>query len=417
MKPSAMTSIINSAFSLISPANSPIELPDEAVYCGLAGDIVRAIIPHSEGDPIALLIQFLACYGNIIGLKPHFMVEGTKHALKIYPVLVGATSKGRKGTAWGQVRRLFESIDSVWAEKNIVSGLSSGEGLIHAVNESEESPLGKRLLVVETEFASVLKVMRREGNTLSAILRNSWDGSYLQNLTKQNPLRAQNVHISIIGHVTIEELTRYLTETEMASGFGNRFLWVFTQRSKLLPDGGKIHTVNFAPFLKRLKEAVEFAKSAGEVERDAKANELWHKHYAKLSEGEVGLVGALSGRAEAYVMRFACLYALLDCTDKISFTHLTAALALWGYCQNSIMFIFGSSTGDPVADRILTALKSAPKGLDRTAINRIFAGHKKKAEIDDALDSLYFSNEIDSSEIETIGRPKQVWHYIAEKEK
>ena len=43
-------------------------------------------------------------------------------------------------------------------------------------NEIVEGVRDKRLLVFEGEFAQVLRVMRRDGNTLSGILRNAWDG-------------------------------------------------------------------------------------------------------------------------------------------------------------------------------------------------------------------------------------------------
>ena len=41
-----------------------------------------------------------------------------------------------------------------------------------------------------------------------------------------------------IGHITVEELRRNLTETETSNGFANRFLWCCVRRSKLLPEGG-----------------------------------------------------------------------------------------------------------------------------------------------------------------------------------
>jgi hypothetical protein len=37
--------------------------PDGAAYHGLAGDVVRAIGPHSEADPVALLVQLLVAFG------------------------------------------------------------------------------------------------------------------------------------------------------------------------------------------------------------------------------------------------------------------------------------------------------------------------------------------------------------------
>ena len=43
--------------------------PDEAAYYGLAGEIVRRIAPQTEADPVALLVQFLVAFGNVI--RPH----------------------------------------------------------------------------------------------------------------------------------------------------------------------------------------------------------------------------------------------------------------------------------------------------------------------------------------------------------
>ena len=112
--------------------------PAREAYHGLAGRIVDAIAPHTESDPVALLTQLLVFFGNAIGRGPHFMVEADRHALNLYLVLVGGTSKGRKGTSLGHVRRLFERCDPQWADGCVTSGLSSGDGLIWAVRDSEE---------------------------------------------------------------------------------------------------------------------------------------------------------------------------------------------------------------------------------------------------------------------------------------
>src|SRR3712207_8342266 len=52
------------------------------------------------------------------------------------------------------------------------------------------------------------------------------------------------------------------------------------------------------------------------------------------SEGAPGLFGAVTGRAEAHVLRLSCLYAALDMSDTVTVTHLRAALALWRYCED-----------------------------------------------------------------------------------
>ena len=94
----------------------------------------------------------------------------------------------------------------------------------------------KRLLVVETEFSSVLKMLLRQGNILGEILRQAWDSGNLRLLTKNNAAKATGAHISLIGHITGDELLRCLSETDQANGFGNRILWPSVRRSKYLPD-------------------------------------------------------------------------------------------------------------------------------------------------------------------------------------
>ena len=45
----------------------------------------------------------------------------------------------------------------------------------------------------------------------------------LQVLTKHDPARAADAHVSIVGHITADELLRHVSATEAANGFLNRF--------------------------------------------------------------------------------------------------------------------------------------------------------------------------------------------------
>ena len=76
----------------------PAPLAPEAFH-GVAGEIVHAIEPHTEADPAALLITFLTAIGNLIGPGPHARVGPTHHPPKLFVVIFGPTSKGRKGTS------------------------------------------------------------------------------------------------------------------------------------------------------------------------------------------------------------------------------------------------------------------------------------------------------------------------------
>src|SRR5262249_58645497 len=129
------------------------------------------------------------------------------HYLNEFVVLVGKTAKGRKGTSWSHVERLLLAAEEQWARERIQSGLSSGEGLIWHVRdpimkrerikergepvryeevEADPGIADKRLCVVEPELANVLKQTERQGNTLSPVLRQAWDGSDLRSMTKNS---------------------------------------------------------------------------------------------------------------------------------------------------------------------------------------------------------------------------------------
>lgn len=370
---------------------------NEMAYQGLAGEIVKTIEPHTESDPIAILFQTLTAFGNVIGPDPHFRVEADRHPARLNGVIVGVTSKARKGTSGGIVTRLFKDVDESWAADRTKGGLSSGEGLAYhvrdplpATGKGKDDPgvLDKRLLVVESEFASVLKAASREGNILSATIRQSWDTGNLATLTKNNPVKATGAHISIVGHITEMELRKYLGEVEVFNGLANRFIWLCVKRSKVLPEGGRIYETDLTPLTDRIREAVEFVKTVDEVKRDHEARKIWINIYPELSEGQPGLIGAVLSRSEAQVMRLALTYALMDSSRVIRKDHLYAALALWDFSEASVRYIFKGKTGDDVADRIHEALQKSEGGLTRTDIMNLFDRHQRKERIDEALELL-----------------------------
>jgi hypothetical protein len=413
------------------PAESPwpSTLAEEA-YHGLAGAITRVLEPASEADPAALLIQVLVGFGNLLGRTAHYRVEADRHFGNEFAVLVGKTSKARKGTSWGHTKRLLNGAEEQWVAERIQTGLSSGEGLIWAVRdpvekmervkergqpvryekvEADPGIADKRLLVVEPEYANVLKQTERQGNTLSAILRQAWESGDLRTLTKNNPTKATGAHVSMIGHITTEELRRYLTTTEMANGFGNRHLWLCVRRSKELPEGGDADEAALANLQTCLSESLAFARSQGEMRRGDSAREIWREVYSQLSADRPGLSGALLGRAEAHVLRLSMLYALLDCSAFIQAPHLMAALALWEFCEQSVRHIWGDALGDGIADELLRLLRASAEGMTRAQMYDYFGRHQSSDRIGKAL-ALLASHRLAQMETQqTAGRPREVW--------
>jgi len=146
--------------------------PAAPAFHGLAGEIVARIAPQTEADPVAILSQLLVSFGAAAGRGAYFQVEATRHYPNQFLLLVGESARARKGSSWDHVARLLEAADPTLAVR---TGLSTGEGIIWCVRDPTNTPDSgvhdQRLLVIEPEFATVLKQTQRDINTLSPVLR------------------------------------------------------------------------------------------------------------------------------------------------------------------------------------------------------------------------------------------------------
>ncbi len=411
----------------------PEALPEEAHY-GLVGKVLKTLAPHTEADSTALLVQFLVAFGNRIGRKAFFKVGATKHHTNLFCATVGQSSRGRKGTGLDLILALFSEDDGStgWVKTCIKGGLASGEGLVYHVRDDRTEHIydkrkkeyeavmvpgvsDKRLLDKETEFAGVLQVMERDTNKLSSVLREAWDSGNLKNLTKTNPDCATDAHISIVGHITREELLQCLNKgSNLFNGFANRFLWICSERSKLLPEGGNLPESDIVSLRQVLHEVIAFASSAGEIKRDEGARALWCEIYPTLTEDREGVLGHVTSRAEAQVLRLSMLYALLDKSETICTAHLKAALAVWQYCDASAAFIFGTSLGNKDSEKVLSALRST-EGMSRKDIrDDVFQKHITTARLTTALELLQRNGLATCTKEETDGRPREFWTIIHE---
>jgi hypothetical protein len=397
-----------------------------AAFHGFAGEFVALVGPHTEADQAALLSQFLVEFGSVVGRGPHVLVGADRHGTNLAAVLVGATSRGRKGTSEGWVRALFEFVDDRWADHQVRTGLTSGEGLIHAVRDpsyktdkdgqevlSDPGEPDKRLTAVEPEFARVLRAAGRESNTLSAQLRLAWDAPrVMRTMTRTAPLIATEAHVSVVGHVTADELRRELNEIETANGFANRFLWIAVKRSKILPRGGSLRPADLEPLARRIANVVNWASTRGVLERDGGFWSLWEEKYPELTADRPGLLGAVTSRAEAQVLRLAVIYALLDSQEVVGRRHLEAALAVWRYCESSAEHVFGDATGSPVADKLREALRNSTNGMTRDEMRDYLGRHTSSQEITRALTLLERHGLAWCEREQTGGRPAERWYAV-----
>lgn len=395
---------------------------EPAAVSGLVGDIVSTLSPVTEADETTLAVHILSEFSCIVGRGPHIRLDGDYSPLGFWPVVVGDTSKSRKGSGGKRIKRLFQAVDSTWTRGKHSGSLSSGEGLIYAVRDEEyelkkgeevlkdEGVIDKRLYLVQAEFGAILRIMARDGNSLSGHLREAWDGETLRPMTKGHRITATLPHIVICGHITQAELIRYLDGTEMANGFGNRFCWFCVRRSKYLPFAGDPPASEMNALIIRLREAVKEATQTTEIGMTESAKDWWRKGYVELSQGTPGLAGSLLDRAEAQVRRIAALYSLLDRKTDVDTKHLFAALALWKYSEASVRYIFGEKVGDRVADTIMSALQEGP--LSDTDISGLFSGNLSSSRLAQAKELLRSQGKIQSRSESTGRRPRILWEVV-----
>lgn len=395
-----------SVASVASVATKTAPTLGDDAYHGPLGAAARAVAPYTESDPAGILVQLLAGFGSIVGPGPHVRVDRNRHPARLFPVLLGESSNARKGSAWSWARDILAELDQGWADSCLRAGLSSGEGLIADFGEGDDNT---RRLVVEQEFARILKMCERDGNILSTVIRELWDSGDVSTLTRKDPLKVQGAHLTVVSHITVDELRRRLSETEQANGFANRHLFAYVRRTQCLPFGGGAPDTLVADIARTLRGPLDKARRIGTMGFSETAKPVWEERYREVWVGRDGLVGAVTARGVAQMLRLAVTYALADGTNRIGGDHVNAAYAMWRFCEESAEFVFGDSTGDPVVDRLLDALRAAGgNGLDGTQQRDLFGRHQKGTAIEAARKILEERGLIRTVFEDTGGRPKLI---------
>lgn len=363
---------------------------DNAAFHGPAADYVQEIAPNTEADPVAMLLMTLAWCGSRIG-NGTFLARGSReqHPACIWPLLVGKTATGRKGTAESETIGVLSLLSPLPRKR---SGLSSGEGLIQAfISDDPEVQLDPRLLIVESEWESVLARIKKEGNTLSAILRDAFDGKPLSTLTVHDR-EVDQYHLTIVGHITPRAISMATSEVDIANGFLNRFLTIEVQRPQLIdwPDDHSERSNKLAVAV--VKAACEAPAGQWQASSDARdMYRAWYRGAETWREQQPDRVADALARSSANLLRLSLIFAALDGdrSKTVQIEHMAAAKAIIDYSSTSTYRVFGP--GKAANDqRIIAALEKAPDGeLARDELRkRAFHNHITNADLDVALSSL-----------------------------
>ncbi len=392
--------------------------PDPACLYGLVGDIARAGSETTEANPFAIAASAIAYLGVAVGRGPYMPIGNTWHHARFFMLHVGRSGEGRKGDAVSLIKRISRRLSELspdHAPQVHSGGLSSREGLVFMIHDGyregkEDVPaiLDKRLMVIESEFVNVLHQGKRDGNTLSAALRDCWDGVSLKPATKTNRLWASDPHVGLLAAITGGELLACTASRDLSNGFANRFMPYWAERTRLLPFPKATPADEVDRLTRRVLEVLQFCQAERWAERDSLRVELSPdaaKRWAALYRGELNdrshgeRINALIERRAPMLLRLAMLFALTDCTATVEVRHIDAALAWIRYSVESVKFIFGSAADEAevaevndAAQKVLAFIGSHGR-VTRTQLTReCFKGNLSKDRIDAALDELLTAN-------------------------
>lgn len=397
-------------------ARLPVPLPvcDPRMFRGVLGEIVDAADPGTEADKVGVYGSLLCEVTALIGHLPYVQIGNVRHPLLVWSLLIGRTSTGRKGEATGTATRVVRQCKPEVLDIT-ESGLSSGEGLIERIRDPEDEEdrggtMDKRLLVIETEMATVMAACSREGTKLPGILRQAWDGDRLAVLNRKR-IVATSSHVAIIGHITPREFRARLKESDMAGGTWNRYLPLYVERRKLLPLPVGLDEAELQGLSKQLGEAVDRARRRSCIVLDDGAADLWRSQlYSEFTEFTEDTASTdFVQRAAPYCRRIAALYAALDGRDQADAGDLDAAAHLIRYSIASARYVLDASVRDPQLDKLRRAVDEAGQaGLDRTQARIIFSGKLTQSEMDELIARLTADGSYTAESIPTGGKPKTV---------
>jgi len=391
--------------------------PNEDCLYGLIGDIARAGSKTTEANAYAVALNAMAYLGCAVGRGPFMSVGNTWHHARLFTNHVGRSGEGRKGDAVSLIRRIAHRVhetSAALAPQIHAGGLSSREGLAFLIHDGyregkEEIPAiaDKRLWVIESEFANVLHQGKRDGNTLSAALRDCWDGVSIRPATKGARLWATDPHVALSAAITPSELKAMIAARDLTNGFANRFLTIWAERTKILPLPEATPTTEVDRLAARVCEVLNYCRASSWGNRDTnrvslskEAEDCWKTLYEdELNSRNHGeRINALLERRAPMLLRIAMLLALTDKTNSVTPDHVNAAMAWIRYSVESVKFIFASGADEAAteetnatAEKIIDILKDKGSAT-RTQLFAEFSNNISKDVLDEAISCLLAAN-------------------------
>jgi hypothetical protein len=292
----------------------------------------------------------------------------------LYTMLVGASGKTRKDSAIRRGTSLLRTQPSglgVFSAPpvSILRDVGSAEGLLGFLAEHPST------LLHISELSRLMGNAKREvTRTISPTLMEAWDcPEQMSNQTKQ-PVVAKNPTLSALAAVQPDVLADLFTDSDIHSGFANRWFFVAGSGGSPKPWPEPVPAEKMTYLLEVLYAARDRSqKNDRALELDDEARDVWEQWY--LEQFEVGGNPeelAMQQRLPVIAVKIALILSSLDGGSTISSGALRAAISIvtWSWSNlRPLLGEWGGSIENRIHTRVVNNLSVAPnRVMERAAL-------------------------------------------------
>lgn len=363
---------------------------------GPIGEYVTHMLPRTEAHPAAILGKGLPTIGARLGRDVRVTTTGEiEQIAAVFTLTIGQTSSGRKGTGESDADRLLDEAWPGWRAANEIAGFGSGEKIVEHFRDRDASNPDDEgghscAVIAEQEGDLVFAPAGRDGSTISARLRQMFDGKPMQHRTKSGgDVRASNYHAGVYVAITPSDLAR-VDPTAQSNGFLNRFLMFHVAAANVLPwperrDQALVARVADMLCHNVVQRVDRSASYLYEIERHTPAGDVWERYYMENATGVRGhgtRVRELTARAPQHVMRLAMIFAATKGSPTIDVASLTAAIALVDYSTQTVRYTWPTQLGDDESKLLDAVRDSGRDGLTHTEQSAVFNRNRNRQQLD-----------------------------------
>ena len=275
------------------------------VISGVAKDFVDLYEQCLESPPQFGYMAFLTCLGALLSNRIT-LETGLKVQPRLYTLLLGPSGASRKSTVMRETIGFFES--SIFKVQgislNVCSGVGSDIGLLNQLEDSQT------VLLNLDEFKQLTSKSGIQGSNLLPCLATLFDNSSYENRTRNQHIRIDDVHLSLLAASTPETYESTWDPQFTDIGLNNRLF--------IVPGEGK-RGDGFPPLIPAEKLQEVQLKLCGIINHvgefvkltiSPSAKELYSGWYKNLEKSDHGQ------RLEAYALRLMCLIAVNDLKSR-----------------------------------------------------------------------------------------------------